>query len=136
MRILFALLSGVIFGMGLILAGMTNPAKVIAFLDIAGAWDPSLALVMGGAMGVASLAFVLARTRRTSWLGEPMQIPQSTRLEPRLVIGSLMFGAGWGIGGLCPGPAIVSLVGGPAGVGLFVASMLGAMALHEYVLRS
>ena len=136
MRLLLALASGFLFGCGLILAGMTNPAKVIAFLDLAGAWDPSLALVMGGAMGMASLAFAFARGRRLSLTGAPLQIPQSRKIEARLVLGSLMFGAGWGLGGLCPGPAIVALVGGPAGVPLFVAAMLAGMGVHEYFLRA
>lgn len=135
MRLFFALASGFIFGCGLILAGMTNPAKVIAFLDVAGAWDPSLALVMGGAMGVASLAFALARGRRNSFTGAPLQIPQSRKIESRLVVGSLLFGVGWGLGGLCPGPALVALIGGPAGVPLFVAAMLAGMGVHEYFLR-
>ena len=135
MQLFLALASGFIFGWGLILAGMTNPAKVIAFLDISGAWDPSLALVMGGAMSVASVAFLIARGRRASFTGAPLQIPQSRKIESRLIIGSLMFGAGWGLGGLCPGPALVSLVGGPPGVSVFVVAMLVGMGVHEYVLR-
>ena len=136
MRLFYALVSGFIFGCGLILSGMTNPAKVVAFLDVTGAWDPSLALVMGGAMGVAGLAFAFARGRRASLTGAPLQIPQSRKIESRLVFGSLMFGVGWGLGGLCPGPALVALVDGPSGVPIFVAAMLVGMGVHEYFLRA
>ena len=136
MRLFYALVSGFIFGCGLILSGMTNPAKVVAFLDVTGAWDPSLALVMGGAMGVAGLAFAFARGRRASLTGAPLQIPQSRKIESRLILGSLMFGVGWGLGGLCPGPALVALVDGPSGVPIFVAAMLVGMGVHEYFLRA
>lgn len=136
MRLFYALVSGFIFGCGLILSGMTNPAKVVAFLDVTGAWDPSLARVMGGAMGVAGLAFAFARGRRASLTGAPLQIPQSRKIESRLILGSLMFGVGWGLGGLCPGPALVALVDGPSGVPIFVAAMLAGMGVHEYFLRA
>ena len=96
---LTALLSGLVFGLGLILGGMTNPSKVIGFLDVAGLWDPSLALVMGGAIAVASVAFAVAGRRVRSLLGSPMQIPTKRDLDPRLIGGSLMFGAGWGLAG-------------------------------------
>jgi uncharacterized membrane protein YedE/YeeE len=115
---LTALLSGLIFGLGLILAGMANLEKVLAFLDVAGAWDPSLALVMGGAAGVASLAFKVAQGRHRSYLGAKMQIPGSRVIDRRLVLGSLAFGIGWGMAGICPGPALVLLGSGSAkGIG-------------------
>lgn len=107
LKSLLALLSGVIFGLGLIIAGMANPAKVLAFLDITGQWDPSLALVMVGAIAVAAPAFMWARRRERSLLGEPLQIPAARRVDRRLLVGSALFGIGWGIAGICPGPAWV-----------------------------
>lgn len=130
-----ALVSGLIFGWGLILAGMANPEKVLAFLDIAGAWDPSLALVMGEAVAVASLAFALARRRRRSYLGLPMNLPVSRVIDKRLVLGSLAFGMGWGMAGICPGPALV-LLGSGSGKGIvFVAAMLLGMGVFEVLER-
>jgi len=126
---------GLLFGCGLILAGMTNPAKVIAFLDLAGRWDPSLALVMGGAMAVASAAFALAKTRARSILGFPMQFPTLKTIDRKLVLGSVAFGIGWGLGGLCPGPAIVALASGRQEVFVFVVAMLAGMAIHELFSR-
>lgn len=105
LKSLLALLSGVIFGLGLIIAGMANPAKVLAFLDITGQWDPSLALVMVGAIAVAAPAFMWARRRERSLLGEPLQIPAARRVDRRLLVGSALFGIGWGIAGICPRPA-------------------------------
>lgn len=130
---LIALLSGLIFGLGLILAGMANPAKVLAFLDVAGAWDPSLVLVMGGAAGVAALAFTAARRRDRSYLGAKMQIPASRLIDRRLVLGSLTFGIGWGMAGICPGPALV-LLGSGSGKGMvFVGAMLLGMGIFAMV---
>jgi uncharacterized membrane protein YedE/YeeE len=126
---LIALLSGLIFGLGLILAGMANPAKVLAFLDVAGAWDPSLALVMGGAAGVASLAFATARKRDRSYLGGKIQIPAPGAIDRRLVLGSLAFGIGWGMAGICPGPALVLLGSGSAKGLVFIGSMLLGMSI-------
>mgnify|MGYP000423044496 FL=1 len=103
---------GLIFGLGLIIAGMANPAKVIAFLDLAGDWDPSLALVMGGAIAVATGAFALAGKRASSLLGAPMQLPTRQDIDLRLIFGSVAFGAGWGLAGFCPGPALVALGAG------------------------
>ena len=122
-------LSGLVFGLGLIISGMTNPQKVIGFLDVFGAWDPSLAFVMGGAIGVAFFAFGFAKKRNQSLLGEPMCLPQNTSINPRLVIGSLLFGAGWGLSGFCPGPAIVSL--GSLDTRVFV--LVGAMLVSIFV---
>jgi uncharacterized protein len=132
-----ALVSGLIFGVGLILAGMANPAKVLAFLDIAGAWDPSLGFVMGGAVAVASLAFAPARRRSLSYLGLPMNLPVSRVIDKRLVLGSLAFGMGWGMAGICPGPALV-LLGSGSGSGkgiVFVAAMLLGMGVFEVLER-
>lgn len=132
MQIVSALFVGLIFGIGLILGGMTQPAKVIGFLDLGGRWDPSLAFVMGGAMAVAAVAFRLAGARTRSLLGAPMQIPKVTRVDLPLVAGSLLFGMGWGLAGFCPGPAIVAFGSGHAEPALFVLAMLTGMAIHEY----
>jgi uncharacterized membrane protein YedE/YeeE len=130
-----ALVSGLIFGLGLILADMANPAKVLAFLDIAGAWDPSLALVMAGAITVGSAAFILARRRRRSYLGLSMNLPVSRVIDRRLVLGSLAFGIGWGMAGICPGPALV-LLGSGSGKGMvFAAAMLLGMGIFEILER-
>ncbi|WP_042263036.1 YeeE/YedE family protein [Paraburkholderia heleia] len=136
MAILTALLSGLIFGVGLMVSGMSNPAKVLGFLDIAGSWDPSLAFVMVGAIVVASLAFFVARRRTRSLLGLPMQLPASTTITPRLVLGSAAFGIGWGLAGFCPGPALVALGAGyPKAIG-FVAAMVAGMVVFELVERT
>jgi uncharacterized membrane protein YedE/YeeE len=131
MRSVVALLSGLLFGLGLIGSGMTDPAKVKGFLDLAGAWDPSLALVMGGAVAVGVLAFALARRQTRAWTGEPMPAPQATVIDRRLVGGGLLFGTGWGIAGFCPGPALVAVGGGMGEAGLFVLAMLAGMAVHD-----
>lgn len=127
----FGFFSGLIFGIGLILAGMTEPLKVKAFLDLAGAWDPSLALVMGGAIAVGVVAFARARRRERSWTGEPMEIPSNRTIDRRLVTGGLLFGTGWGIAGFCPGPALVALGSGMGSAGIFVAAMLAGMVIHD-----
>ncbi|SOZ17403.1 Conserved hypothetical protein, transmembrane, signal [Cupriavidus taiwanensis] len=131
MGTLLALLAGLVFGIGLILSGMANPAKVLGFLDLAGAWDPSLAFVMAGAILVGVAAFALARRRRCSWLGLPMQWPALAAVTPRLLLGSAAFGVGWGLAGFCPGPALVALGAGYAKAWGFVAAMLAGMALFE-----
>jgi hypothetical protein len=130
----FGFLSGLVFGIGLILAGMTDPMKVKAFLDLAGAWDPSLALVMGGAIALGVVVFARARRRRLSWSGAPMEIPGNTTIDARLLMGGLLFGAGWGIGGFCPGPALVALGSGMGAAGIFVLAMLVGMLVHDKLL--
>ncbi len=136
MKNLFAGLAGLIFGLGLIVGGMVNPAKVLAFLDVTGLWDPSLAFVMGGALAVASLGFYLLRGRAHSLLGLPIQLPKKSPIDRPLVVGSLLFGAGWGLAGICPGPALVLVGSGvPAGL-IFVAAMLAGMALYEWLLKA
>nr|WP_315235267.1 DUF6691 family protein [uncultured Albidiferax sp.] len=130
-----ALLSGLVFGLGLIVSGMANPAKVLGFLDLAGVWDPSLAFVMAGAIAVAAVAFALARRRSHSLLGAPMQLPSARRIDRRLVIGSLLFGVGWGVAGFCPGPALVGLGMGADKALVFVAAMLAGMGLFEWLER-
>jgi uncharacterized membrane protein YedE/YeeE len=135
MRILMALFSGLVFGIGLIVAGMTNPAKVLGFLDLAGRWDPSLALVMAGAILVALPAFRAAARRQQSLLGEPMHLPTATRIDRRLMLGSLAFGAGWGLAGFCPGPALASLATGAVQPLIFCAAMLAGMGIFELIER-
>ena len=132
---LTALLAGLVFGLGLIVSGMANPAKVLAFLDLAGAWDPSLALVMAGAIAVGVPAFAYARCLQRTVLGLPMQLPTSTRIDRRLVLGSLLFGIGWGIAGICPGPALVLLGAGELKGTLFVVAMLAGMLLFKWLQR-
>ncbi|MCY1272013.1 hypothetical protein D3C76_956700 [compost metagenome] len=135
MNRLTAFLCGLLFGLGLLLAGMADPAKVLAFLDLAGAWDPSLALVMAGAIGAALLPFAWARRRSRNLLGGAMQLPQTRRLDTRLVLGSMVFGVGWGIAGICPGPALVGLGAGYWQSALFCLAMLGGMGIHEWLQR-
>lgn len=128
-------LVGLLFGWGLLISGMTDPAKVLGFLDLSGAWDPSLAFVMGGAILVGLAAFTIAKKRTHSFLGAVMQLPTARDIDRRLVLGSLIFGAGWGIAGFCPGPGLVAIgVGEPKAV-LFVAAMIGGMALFEILDR-
>lgn len=131
MQNLFALLAGLLFGTGLILSGMTDPAKVTAFLDVAGAWDPSLAFVMGGALLVALPAFYVARRRGATLTGAPLQLPAAQRIDRRLLAGSATFGAGWGLAGYCPGPALASLTMDDGAPWLFVVAMLAGMMLYE-----
>jgi uncharacterized membrane protein YedE/YeeE len=131
-----ALLAGLLFGIGLIVSGMANPGKVLGFLDLAGRWDPSLAFVMAGAITVGALAFSIAKRRKDSYLGLPMQIPTSTVVTARLILGSAAFGVGWGLAGFCPGPALVALGAGyPKAIG-FVAAMVAGMAVFEFVERA
>ncbi|KRV74591.1 DUF6691 family protein [Pseudomonas citronellolis] len=129
---LSAFLCGLLFGLGLLLAGMADPAKVLAFLDLAGAWDPSLALVMVGAILTALPFFGLARGKAHGLLGGAMQLPTRRDLDRRLVLGSLVFGVGWGIAGICPGPALVGLGAGHWQAALFVLGMLAGMAAFEW----
>ena len=134
MSSVFALLSGLIFGLGLLVSGMTDPIKVKGFLDLFGAWDPSLALVMGGAIAVGVLAFASARRRELSWTGTHMEIPSNVTIDARLLLGGALFGAGWGLAGYCPGPALVAASSGSAVAAAFVAAMLAGMTLHDRLL--
>ena len=131
MALVTAFVAGLVFGLGLVVAGMANPEKILNFLDIAGNWDPSLLLVMGGAVAVGVVAFAVARRRTSSVLGLPMRWPTVRAVDARLVGGSLMFGIGWGLAGFCPGPAIVALGAGYAKAGAFVAAMLVGMAVVD-----
>jgi uncharacterized protein len=129
-------LVGLLFGLGLLLSGMTDPAKVLGFLDLFGHWDPSLAFVMGGAIAVGFFAFALARQRSTNFLGGAMHLPRSSQIDKRLVLGGLAFGAGWGLAGFCPGPGIVSMASGELKAAVFVAAMVAGMVIFEIVERS
>jgi uncharacterized membrane protein YedE/YeeE len=130
-----ALITGIVFGIGLILSGMTNPAKVTGFLDLAGRWDPSLALVMGGAILVGLFASRWAAGRKQSLTGAAMRMPTATQIDRRLVLGSLTFGTGWGLAGYCPGPALASLASGGAKPLVFVAAMVAGMLVFELLER-
>ncbi|GAC1432649.1 MAG: membrane protein [Burkholderiaceae bacterium] len=131
MQAFAALAAGLLFGLGLILSGMTDPSKVIGFLDLAGDWDPSLAFVMGGAIFVGAIAFRFAKGRTVALLGDPMRLPTVSAIDRRLVLGALTFGAGWGLAGYCPGPALASLLSGSLKPVLFVVAMLAGMGLFE-----
>jgi uncharacterized membrane protein YedE/YeeE len=131
MKRLSEFLIGLVFGTGLILSGMSNPAKVIGFLDISGLWDPSLAFVMGGAVLVALIAFRIARQRTQAFFGDALKLPTATQLDKRLIVGSLLFGVGWGLAGFCPGPAIVSLGAGYTQALVFVIAMVAGMLVFE-----
>jgi hypothetical protein len=135
MNALASLLSGLLFGLGLVISGMTNPAKIIGFLDLSGNWDPSLGFVMAGALLVGAIAFRFANKRQRAILGNPMNIPTKRDIDRRLVLGSLAFGIGWGLAGYCPGPAIASLASGGAKPWLFFIAMLIGMAVFELLER-
>lgn len=135
MKTLAALLCGTLFGFGLALGGMMNPAKVIGFLDVTGAWDPSLAFVMGTALLITIPSFYLARRGRAQpLLAQRFGWPERQSVDRRLLGGAVLFGVGWGITGLCPGPALASLVTGLPLIVLFVTAMFGGMWLHDKIL--
>lgn len=127
----FEFLAGLVFGLGLIVSGMNDPGKIQGFLDLAGAWDPSLLFVMGGAILIGLLAFAVARRRTTALFGGAMHLPTSREIDRPLVIGSLVFGMGWGLAGFCPGPALVSLGAGHWQALVFTLAMLAGMAVHD-----
>ena len=131
MFVLTSLLTGLVFGLGLIVSGMANPAKVLGFLDVGGAWDPSLALVMAGAIAVGFVAFLFAKNRTLSLMGTEMKLPTASHIDRRLVMGSTLFGIGWGIAGFCPGPGLVALGMGESKALVFVAAMLIGMIMFE-----
>lgn len=126
---------GALFGLGLVVSGMANPAKVLDFLDLTGAWDPSLALVMAGAIAVGVAGFAAAGRRARSWLGSPMRLPANRAVDRRLVIGGVLFGVGWGLAGFCPGPALVALGAGYWQAAVFIVAMLAGMGLFEIAER-
>jgi uncharacterized membrane protein YedE/YeeE len=135
MYVVTSLLAGLVFGLGLILSGMANPAKVLGFLDLAGRWDPSLAFVMAGAIAVGFFAFAVARTRARSFLGAEMKLTTARQIDRRLLMGGLLFGIGWGVAGFCPGPALVALGMGQSKAFVFAAAMLAGMGVFELMER-
>jgi len=123
--------AGLLFGLGLLLSGMSDPGKVLGFLDLLGIWDPSLALVMAGAILVGMLAFTVAKKRTMNFLGGALHLPTADQIDRRLVIGALLFGAGWGLAGFCPGPSLVSMFSGQPKAAVFVLAMVIGMLLYE-----
>jgi uncharacterized protein len=130
-RNIFALAVGLIFGLGLCLSGMYEPAKVAGFLDLAGLWDPSLAFVMGGAIIVALPAFLIARRRSVAWMGGAIDLPMARAVDAPLVVGAAIFGIGWGLGGVCPAPGVVDLGFFSPGAAIFVVSMAAGMQVYR-----
>ncbi|MBV8502301.1 MAG: YeeE/YedE family protein [Paucibacter sp.] len=135
MPILSSFLAGLVFGLGLIVSGMADPRKVLGFLDLAGAWNPSLALVMVGAIAVGLPAFAVAKRRTRSMLGLALKLPTARHIDRRLVGGSLLFGVGWGVAGFCPGPALTALGMGELKAAVFVLAMLAGMGVFEILER-
>jgi uncharacterized membrane protein YedE/YeeE len=133
MYTVYSFVAGLVFGLGLIVSGLSNPAKVLGFLDLAGKWDPSLPLVMGGAVAVGLVAFAIARKRTVTLIGTPMHLPQARGIDRRLVFGSLVFGIGWGLVGFCPGPALVALGQGHVKAFIFFVAMLAGMGIFELI---
>lgn len=136
MKILVAALAGIVFGIGLALSGMSDPAKVLNFLDIAGTWDPTLAFVMGGALCVTTPGFYLARRRARPLFDTDFHIPGRSDIDARLLSGAAIFGIGWGIAGLCPGPALADIASGLPVILFFVAAMVAGALLHDHTLGS
>jgi uncharacterized protein len=135
MAVFSSLLAGLVFGLGLILSGMADPAKVLGFLDLAGLWDPSLAMVMVGAVAVGLVAYTVTKRRTKSFLGLELKLPKARHIDRRLVAGSLLFGVGWGIAGFCPGPALAALGMGELKAAVFVGAMLLGMDIFELLER-
>lgn len=131
-RIIAALIAGIVFGAGLAISQMINPAKVLAFLDVAGEWDPSLAFVMLGAVAVTAVGYRVAFRRQRPAFDTQFHVPTRSDVDARLITGAAVFGAGWGLAGYCPGPALAGLAGGAAETVVFVASMAGAMILANW----
>ncbi|HWQ38090.1 MAG TPA: YeeE/YedE family protein [Burkholderiales bacterium] len=133
-RALVAFACGLLFGIGLIVSQMSNPARVIGFLDVAGRWDPSLAFVMAGAVAVFALLYRAALRRRAPLLDERFFVPESTQIDANLVSGAAIFGVGWGLSGFCPGPAVVSAGFGDPRVWAFLAAVIAGMVIFRWVL--
>jgi uncharacterized membrane protein YedE/YeeE len=135
MGIAVSLLSGLLFGLGLVISGMADPAKVLNFLDLAGTWDPSLAFVMAGAIAVAAPGYALVLRRSRPVIEPRFELPPKSPVDARLIVGAAIFGLGWGLSGFCPGPAITSLTLGAQGTFVFVPAMLIGIALAVYLLN-
>ena len=136
MRLLSSFISGLLFGLGLILSGMTDPRNIIGFLDVTGGWNPQLALVMLGAVSITYFAFRYVSRRERSWLGEPIDLPKSQTIDMRLLVGAMLFGIGWGLVGYCPGPALASLSSLDRSPLIFALAMLVGMGMFEACGRS
>lgn len=130
---IIGLLAGLLFGIGLLISGMTNPTKVQGFLDIFGAWDISLALVMGGGLIVAIIGVQLAKRQQTSWIGTLIELPSKTTINKKLLIGAMLFGIGWGLVGICPGPGIVLLGTGQWQAYAFIPAMIVGMLIYQWL---
>ena len=130
---IIGLLSGLLFGFGLLISGMTDPVKVQGFLDVFGAWDISLALVMGGGLVVAIVGVQLAKRQQTSWIGSSIEMPSKTVITKKLLLGSMLFGIGWGLVGICPGPGIVLLGTGQWQAYVFIPAMIMGMLIYQWL---
>lgn len=130
---IIGLLAGLLFGFGLLVSGMTDPVKVQGFLDVFGAWDISLALVMGGGLAVAIVGVQLAKRQQTSWIGTSIDMPSKTVITKKLLIGAMLFGIGWGLVGICPGPGIVLLGTGQWQTYVFIPAMIIGMLVYQWV---
>lgn len=130
---IIGLLAGLLFGLGLLISGMTDPVKVQGFLDVFGAWDISLALVMGGGLAVAIVGVQLAKRRRLSWVGEAIDMPTKTKITKKLIIGAMLFGIGWGLVGICPGPGIVLLGTGQWQAYVFIPAMIVGILMYQWL---
>jgi uncharacterized membrane protein YedE/YeeE len=136
MKNIITLVTGLIFGLGLTISGMTNPDKVIRFLDIAGIWDPSLMFVMLGGIAVAFVGFKLVQNKSQTVFDDTIHLPGTTHISKELVIGSLLFGAGWALAGFCPGPALVALGAGYKEAFIFVMAMIVGMNIHDHLFKA
>lgn len=136
MRYFTVILCGLLFGAGLAISDMTNPARVLAFLDLAGAWDPSALFVFAGALPVSAAAYLIARRRTAPVFDDRFHVPSITVIDRKLIAGAVLFGIGWGIAGFCPGPALTAVISGKPDVFLFLAAMLGGMALFRLTNRA
>jgi uncharacterized protein len=132
---MLAFAAGLVFGVGLLVSGLTDPAKVLAFLDVAGAWDPALLLAMGAAAAVGLVAFEVARRRSSTLTGLPLRLPTATTIDRRLMLGGVLFGIGWGLAGICPGPSLVGIGTGSGDAALFAAAMVAGMACFDLFAR-
>lgn len=135
MRLILALIAGMLFGIGLAISGMADPARVQGFLDLFGRWDPTLAFVMGGAIIPMAIAWIIQRRLERPLADVAFNLPETRKVDAKLGLGAVLFGVGWGVGGLCPGPAIVGLVVAPASAAIFVLAMLAGMAMHRLTTR-
>ncbi len=130
---IIGLLAGLLFGFGLLISGMTDPVKVQGFLDVFGAWDISLALVMGGGLAVAIVGVQLAKRQQSSWIGTLIEMPSKTVINKKLLIGAMLFGIGWGLVGICPGPGIVLLGTGQWQAYVFIPAMIVGILVYQWL---